>query len=79
MVSFHRLHDILDLEEERDAPEARDMDFSAQADCGIEAEQVKCRLGEFTVYENLNLRIGKRDSMSWQEKAGKEKPPFSVC
>lgn len=76
MVSFHRLHDILDLEEERDAPGARDMDFSAQADCGIKAEQVKCRLGEFTMYENLNLRIGKKGLYVMAGESGKGKTTF---
>ena len=75
-MSFHRLHDILDLEEEHDGPEARDMDFSAQADCGIEAEQVKCRLGEFTVYENLNLRIGKKGLYVMAGESGKGKTTF---
>lgn len=76
LVSFHRLHDILDLEEERDVPEARDMDFSAQADYGIEAEQVKCRFGEFTVYENLNLRLEKKGLYIMAGESGKGKTTF---
>lgn len=76
LVSFHRLHDILDLEEEQDAPEARDMDFSSRADYGIEAEQVKCRFGEFTVYENLNLRLGKKGLYIMAGESGKGKTTF---
>lgn len=75
-VSFHRLHDILDLEEEQDGPEARDMDFSSRADYGIEAEQVKCRFGEFTVYENLNLRLGKKGLYIMAGESGKGKTTF---
>jgi len=76
LVSFHRLHDILDLEEEQDGPEARDMDFSSRADYGIEAEQVKCRFGEFTVYENLNLRLGKKGLYIMAGESGKGKTTF---
>ncbi|HBA49661.1 MAG TPA: hypothetical protein DCZ91_18060 [Lachnospiraceae bacterium] len=76
LVNFHRLHDILDLEEEQDEPEARDMDFSAQADYGIEAEQVKCRFGEFTVYENLNLKLEKKGLYIMAGESGKGKTTF---
>lgn len=76
LVSFHRLHDILDLEEEKDGPEARDMDFSARADYGIEAEQVRCQFGEFTVYENLNLRLGKKGLYIMAGESGKGKTTF---
>ena len=61
IVGFQRLHDILDLEEEQDAPGAGDMDFSLQsAYNGITAEHVTCRLGDFTVYEDLNLTFGQK-------------------
>ena len=76
LVSFHRLHDILDLEEEQDGPEARDMDFSARADYGIEAEQVKCRFGEFTVYENLNLKLEKKGLYIMAGESGRGKTTF---
>lgn len=76
LVSFHRLHDILDLEEEQDAPGAKDMDFPAQAEYGIEAEQVACRFGAFTVYENLSLKLGKKGLYIMAGESGKGKTTF---
>lgn len=74
IVGFRRLHDILDLEEEQDAPGAEDMDFPFQSACsGITAEHVACRLGESTVYEDLNLQFGKKGLFILAGESGKGK------
>lgn len=77
IVGFRRLHDILDLEEEQDAPGAEDMDFSFQpAYSGIAAEHVRCRLGDFTVYEDLNLTFGQKGLFILAGESGKGKTVF---
>lgn len=74
IVGFQRLHDILDLEEEQDAPGAGDMDFSLQsAYNGITVEHVTCRLGDFTVYEDLNLTFGQKGLFILAGESGKGK------
>ena len=73
IVGFGRLHDILDLEEEKDAPEAEELDFSPQAEYGVLAEGVACRFGEFTVYEDLNLKLGKTGLYVMAGESGKGK------
>lgn len=76
IVGFRRLHDILDLEEEKDAPDAEDLEFSAQAEYGILAENVACRFGEFTVYEDLNMKFGKTGIYVLAGESGKGKTTF---
>ena len=76
IVSFRRLHDILDLEEEKDGQEAKDLDFSSRAENGILAERLACRFGEFTVYENLNLKFGKTGIYILAGESGKGKTTF---
>lgn len=76
IVGFGRLHDILDLEEEKDAPEAEELDFSPQAEYGVLAEGVACRFGEFTVYEDLNLKLGKTGLYVMAGESGKGKTTF---
>lgn len=75
-VGFRRLHDILDLEEERDAPEAEERSFSTQAEHGILAEGISCRFGEYAVYEELNLKFGKRGIYLMMGESGKGKTTF---
>lgn len=76
IVSFRRLHDILDLEEEKDAVGAEDMRFPSEAAEGIAAEGVCCRFGDFTVYENLNLELGKKGLYILAGESGKGKTTF---
>lgn len=76
IVSFHRLRDILDLEEEKDAPGAEDMGFSPEAENGILARGITCRFGEYTVYENLNLEIGRKGLYLMMGESGKGKTTF---
>lgn len=76
IVGFRRLHDILDLEEEKDAPGANDMSFSSEAEEGIAVEGVACRFGEFAVYDNLNLELGKKGIYVMMGESGKGKTTF---
>lgn len=76
IVGFRRLRDILDLEEEQDESGAKDMDFSDQAEYGILAEDVTCRLGEYTVYENLNRKFDKKGLFFMTGESGKGKTTF---
>lgn len=76
IVSFHRLRDILNLEEEKDAPGAEDLRFSLEAETGILARGITCRFGEYTVYENLNLEIGPKGIYIMMGESGKGKTTF---
>ena len=76
LVSFRRLHDILDLEEERDAPGAENLSFSAGAEHGVSAEGIACRFGEYKVYEDLNLKFGKKGVYLLTGESGKGKTTF---
>ncbi len=76
LVGFGRLHDILDLEEEQDAPDAEDLSFPVQAEYGVRAEHIACRFGEFTVYEDLNLQLGKNGIYILAGESGKGKTTF---
>lgn len=76
LVGFGRLHDILDLEEEQDGPEAADLDFSLQAEYGVRAEHIACRFGDFTVYEDLNLELDKKGIYIMAGESGKGKTTF---
>lgn len=76
IVGFRRLHDILDLEAEKDAPEAEERLFSPEAEEGIGAEGITCRFGEFTVYENLNMSLGKKGIYVMMGESGKGKTTF---
>lgn len=60
IVGFNRLHDILDLEEEKDGDGAADLNFDSKAEAGILARDVLCRPGGVTVHENLNLKLEKQ-------------------
>lgn len=54
IVGFRRLHDILDLEEERGPSGGENLRFSSQTEAGIEARGVACRGGRIS-YGDLNL------------------------
>lgn len=54
IVGFRRLHDILDLEEERGPSGGENLRFSSQTEAGIEARGVACRGGHIS-YGDLNL------------------------
>lgn len=63
LVSFRRLHDILDLEEE--PLDGRDMGFELRAESGILARGVACRPGGHSVYEDLDLELGRLGLDRW--------------
>lgn len=71
LVSFRRLHDILDLEEE--PLDGRDMGFELRAESGILARGVACRPGGHSVYENLDLELGSRGLYVMSGESGKGK------
>lgn len=66
----------MDLEEERDASGAEDIDFSPEAEFGIQAEKMTCRFGEYEVYEDLNLKCGKKGICLMMGESGKGKTTF---
>ncbi|MBD5459919.1 MAG: ABC transporter ATP-binding protein [Lachnospiraceae bacterium] len=76
IVGFGRLHDILDLEEEEDASGAKELTFDTEADDGIRARNILCRLGDITVHENLNLSLEKRGIYMIAGESGKGKTTF---
>lgn len=71
LVSFRRLHDILDLEEE--PLDGRDMGFELRAESGILARGVACRPGGHSVYEDLDLELGSRGLYVMSGESGKGK------
>lgn len=75
-VGFSRLHDILDLEEEEDAPGARDLTFDQEARQGILARDILCRLGDVTVHEDLNLALGRLGIYVVAGESGRGKTSF---
>lgn len=54
IVGFRRLHDILDLEEERGPSGGEDLRFSTRTEAGIQARGVACQGGHIA-YGNLSL------------------------
>ncbi len=74
LVSFRRLHDILDLEEE--PLDGRDMGFELRAESGILARGVACRPGGHSVYEDLDLELGSRGLYVMSGESGKGKTTF---
>ena len=74
LVSFRRLHDILDLEEE--PLDGRDMGFELRAESGILARGVVCRPGGHSVYEDLDLELGSRGLYVMSGESGKGKTTF---
>jgi len=76
IVSIGRLHDILDLEEETDGPEAKELDFCADAEYGIRVEGVSCRFDGYTIYEDLNLEVEKKGLYIMMGESGKGKTTF---
>ena len=73
-MSFRRLHDILDLEEE--PLDGRDMGFELRAESGILARGVACRPGGHSVYEDLDLELGSRGLYVMSGESGKGKTTF---
>lgn len=76
IVGFRRLQDILNLEEEKDIPGAEDIDFSPEAEYGIQAKGIACRFGEYKVYENLDLEFEKKGIYIMTGESGKGKTTF---
>jgi ABC-type multidrug transport system fused ATPase/permease subunit len=74
LVSFRRLHDILDLEEE--PLDGRAMGFELRAESGILARGVACRPGGHSVYEDLDLELGSRGLYVMSGESGKGKTTF---
>ena len=63
LVSFRRLHDILNLEEE--PLDGRGMGFELRAESGILARGVACRPGGHSVYEDLDLELERLGLDRW--------------
>lgn len=76
IVGFGRLHDILDLEEEEDAEGAENLAFDPEAEEGILVRDILCRLGDVTVHEHLNLKLGKRGIYVMAGESGRGKTTF---
>lgn len=76
IVGFGRLHNILDLEEEEDSIDAKELVFNPEAEESILAQNIRCRLGNTTIHENLNLKLKKRGIYVMAGESGRGKTTF---